>query len=71
MAQLRGIDFDTFLDDYLKNNKVSSKAAKATVSNDVVTDLKVTSAPVVVSVPTTPKVVVERILKIILDMIFL
>ncbi len=53
MAQLRGIDFDTFLDDYLKNNKVSSKAAKATVSNDVVTDLKVTSAPVVVPVPTT------------------
>ena len=60
MAQLRGIDFDTFLDDYLKNNKVSSKAAKATVSNDVVTDLKVTSAPVVVPVPTTPKVVVEK-----------
>ena len=43
MAQLRGIDFETFLDDYLKNNKVSSKAAKATVYNDVVTDLKVTS----------------------------
>ena len=63
MAQLRGIDFDTFLDDYLKNNKVSSKAAKATVSNDVVTDLKVTSAPVVVSVPTPPKVVVEKDIK--------
>ncbi|MDC3195815.1 SLBB domain-containing protein, partial [Flavobacteriaceae bacterium] len=63
MAQLRGIDFETFLDDYLKNNKVSSKAAKATVSNDVVTDLKVTSAPVVVSVPTPPKVVVEKDIK--------
>ena len=41
MAQLRGIDFDSFLDNYLKNNKAGSKAAKATVSNDVVTDLKV------------------------------
>ena len=63
MAQLRGIDFDTFLDNYLKNNKVSSKVAKTTVSNDVVTDLKVTSAPVVVSVPTPPKVVVEKDIK--------
>ena len=63
MAQLRGIDFDTFLDNYLKNNKVSSKVAKTTVSNDVVTDLKVTSAPVVVSVPTPPKVVVEKNIK--------
>ena len=63
MAQLRGIDFDSFLDNYLKNNKVSSKAAKATVSNDVVTDLKVTSAPVVVTVPTPPKVVVEKDIK--------
>ena len=63
MAQLRGIDFDSFLDDYLKNNKVSSKVAKATVSNDVVTDLKVTSAPVVVSVPTPPNVVVEKDIK--------
>lgn len=63
MAQLRGLDFDSFLDNYLKNNKVSSKAAKATVSNDVVTDLKVTSAPVVVTVPTPPKVVVEKDIK--------
>ena len=63
MAQLRGIDFDSFLDNYLKNNKAGSKAAKATVSNDVVTDLKVTSAPVVVTVPTPPKVVVEKDIK--------
>ena len=63
MAQLRGIDFDSFLDNYLKNNKTGSKATKATVSNDVVTDLKVTSAPVVVSVPTPPKVVVEKDIK--------
>ena len=63
MAQLRGIDFDSFLDNYLKNNKAGSKAAKATVSNDVVTDLKVTSAPVVVSVPTPPKVVVKKDIK--------
>ena len=39
------------------------KRLKATVSNDVVTDLKVTSAPVVVSVPTPPKVVVEKDIK--------
>ena len=38
MAQLRGIDFDNFLDDYLRNNKVGSKSAKATVSNDVEMD---------------------------------
>ena len=63
MAQLRGIDFDSFLDNYLKNNKAGSKAAKATVSNDVITDLKVTSAPVVVSVPTPPKVVVKKDIK--------
>ena len=63
MAQLRGIDFDSFLDNYLKNNNAGSKASKATVSNDVVTDLKVTSAPVVVSVPTPPKVVVEKDIK--------
>ena len=63
MAQLRGIDFDSFLDNYLKNNNAGSKAAKATVSNDVVTDLKVTSAPLVVSVPTPPKVVVENDIK--------
>ena len=63
MAQLRGIDFDSFLDNYLKNNNAGSKAVKATVSNDVVTDLKVTSAPLVVSVPTPPKVVVEKDIK--------
>ena len=61
MAQLRGIDFDSFLDNYLKNNKAGSKAAKATVSNDVVTELKVTAAPVVsiCSNGHSPKVVVE------------
>ena len=63
MAQLRGIDFDTFLDNYLKNNNAGLKTAKTNVSNDVVTDLKVTSAPVVVPVPTTPKVVVEKDIK--------
>ena len=47
----------------LKINNAGSKTAKATVSNDVVTDLKVTSAPVVVSVPTPPKVVVEKDIK--------
>ena len=29
MAQLRGIDFDSFLDNYLKNNNAGSKAAKS------------------------------------------
>ena len=57
MAQLRGIDFDTFLDNYLKNNNAGSKAAKATVSNDVVTDLKVVPLNTVQMV--TPKEVVE------------
>ena len=57
MAQLRGIDFDSFLDNYLKNNKAGSKAAKATVSNDVVTELKVVPLDTVQMV--TPKEVVE------------
>ena len=57
MAQLRGIDFDTFLDNYLKNNNAGSKVAKATVSNDVVTDLKVVPLNTVQMV--TPKEVVE------------
>ena len=57
MAQLRGIDFDTFLDNYLKNNNAGSKVAKATVSNDVVTDLKVVPLETVQMV--TPKEVVE------------
>ena len=57
MAQLRGIDFDSFLDNYLKNNKAGSKAAKATVSNDVVTELKVVPLETVQMV--TPKEVVE------------
>jgi len=57
MAQLRGIDFDSFLDNYLKNNKAGSKATKATVSNDVVTDLKVVPLNTVQMV--TPKEVVE------------
>ena len=57
MAQLRGIDFDSFLDNYLKNNKSGSKATKATVPNDVVTDLKVVPLDTVQMV--TPKEVVE------------
>ena len=57
MAQLRGIDFDSFLDNYLKNNKAGSKVAKATVSNDVVTDLKVVPLDIVQTV--TPKEVIE------------
>ena len=63
MAQLRGIDFDIFLDNYLKNNNDGLKTAKTNISNDVVTDLKVTSAPVVVAVPPIPKVVVEKDIK--------
>jgi len=57
MAQLRGVDFDTFLDNYLKNNKAGSKVAKATVSNDVVTELKVVPLNTVQMV--TPKEVIE------------
>ena len=57
MAQLRGIDFDSFLNNYLKNYKAGSKATKATVSNDVVTDLKVVPLETVQMV--TPKEVIE------------
>ena len=57
MAQLRGIDFDSFLDNYLKNNKAGSKVAKATVSNDVITELKVEPLDTVQMV--NPKEVVE------------
>ena len=57
IAQLRGMDFDSFLDNYLKNNKAGSKATKATVSNDVVTDLKV--VPLDTDQMVTPKEVVE------------
>jgi protein involved in polysaccharide export with SLBB domain len=57
MAQLRGMDFDSFLDNYLKNNKAGSKAAKASVSNDVVTELKVVPLETVQIV--TPKEVIE------------
>ena len=57
MAQLRGIDFDSFLENYLKNNKAGSKVAKSTVSNDVVTELKVEPLDTVQMV--TPKEVVE------------
>jgi protein involved in polysaccharide export with SLBB domain len=57
MAQLRGMDFDSFLDNYLKNNKAGSKAAKASVSNDVVTELKVVPLDTVQMI--TPKEVIE------------
>jgi polysaccharide export outer membrane protein len=44
MAQLRGIDFDTFLENYLKTNaSAPSTIVTNTNSNDVVSELKVVS----------------------------
>ena len=42
MARLRGIDFDTFLENYLKSNKKSSAVGNASkgMGNDVVTRIK-------------------------------
>ena len=41
MAQLRGIDFESFLDNYLKSNAGKTKSVTPTKINDVVTELKV------------------------------
>jgi len=41
MAQLRGIDFESFLDNYLKSNAGKSKSGTPTKINDVATELKV------------------------------
>ena len=41
MAQLRGMDFESFLDNYLKSNAGKTKSVTPTKINDVVTELKV------------------------------
>jgi len=59
MAQLRGIDFDVFLDNYLKTNAVGAKQAPTnTVISEVVTDLKIAAPPLVVI--AAPEVKVEK-----------
>ncbi|MDB2413833.1 SLBB domain-containing protein [Flavobacteriaceae bacterium] len=57
MAQLRGIDFDSFLDNYLKSNAGKSKSGTTTKINDVVTDLKV--VPLDTLEIVTPKEVIK------------
>ena len=57
MAQLRGIDFESFLDNYLKSNAGTSKSGTTTKKNDVVTDLKV--VPLDILEIVTPKEVIE------------
>ena len=57
MAQLRGIDFESFLDNYLKSNAGKSKSGTTTKINDVVTDLKV--VPLDTLEIVTPKEVIE------------
>ena len=59
MAQLRGIDFDVFLDNYLKTNAVGAKQTPTnTVISEVVTDLKIATPPLVVI--AAPEVKVEK-----------
>ena len=57
MAQLRGIDFESFLDNYLKSNAGKSKSGTPTKINDVVTDLKV--VPLDTLEIVTPKEVIK------------
>lgn len=57
MAQLRGIDFESFLDNYLKSNAGKTKSVTSTKINDVVTELKVVPLDTVQMV--TPKEVIE------------
>jgi protein involved in polysaccharide export with SLBB domain len=57
MAQLRGVDFDSFLDNYLKSNAGKSKSGTPTKINDVVTDLKV--VPLDTLEIVTPKEVIK------------
>ena len=57
MAQLRGIDFESFLDNYLKSNAGKTKSVTPTKINDVVTELKV--VPLDTLQIVTPKEVVE------------
>jgi len=60
MAQLRGIDFDTFLDNYLKSNlgNVNTTTLDTITPNKVVTDLKVTKLPD--QIISLPKAKVEK-----------
>ena len=63
MAQLRGIDFDTFLDNYLKSNSTSAKVNTTPLASDVVTDLKVVAPPEVIIDTLKLKPVIEKEIK--------
>ena len=59
MAQIRGINFEAFLADYLKSQKSNvTKTSSNIVSNEVVSDLKISSLPS--PVLTVPKIQVEK-----------
>ena len=57
MAQLRGIDFESFLDNYLKSNAGKSKSGTPKKINDVATELKV--VPLETLEIVTPKEVIK------------
>ena len=57
MAQLRGVDFESFLDNYLKSNAGKSKSGTPKKINDVATELKV--VPLETLEIVTPKEVIK------------
>jgi len=62
MAQIRGIDFEAFLDQYLKSNKgASEKNSINTIANNVVTELKVALPLNDTIVAPDPTEVVEKV----------
>jgi protein involved in polysaccharide export with SLBB domain len=64
MAQLRGIDFDAFLENYLKTNASASNTAVAnTNSNEVVSELKVVSVTPISVSPLKDPAVTEKEVK--------
>lgn len=63
MAQLRGIDFDTYLDNYLKSNTTSTKVNDTEFASDVVTDLEVVATPEVIVETLKPEPIIEKGLK--------
>ena len=64
MAQLRGIDFESFLDNYLKTNASAPNTAVAnTISNDVVSELKVVSLTPIAASPLKDPAVTEKEVK--------
>jgi polysaccharide export outer membrane protein len=64
MAQLRGIDFDAFLDNYLETKASAPNTAVVnTNSNEVVSELKVVSLTPIATRPLKDSVVIEKVVK--------